>query len=63
MPVLARRNSKTFVAYNVRLHPDLKQWLDDKSKEMDASLNWVLNKLVEEAMKSGTLDNIEAPMF
>ena len=37
---------------NLRIDPELKAWLDEKSKEMRLSRTWMVNNLIREAKRN-----------
>lgn len=37
--------------FGLRMQPDIRGWLDGKARQEDRSLNWLICKILEEAMK------------
>ncbi|WP_108448759.1 ribbon-helix-helix protein, CopG family [Halomonas sp. BN3-1] len=37
--------------FNLRLDPEVKDWLDAKAKEMRLSRTWIINNLARQEMK------------
>ena len=43
----SQKQKPSFLQHKVR--PEVKQWIEDKSKSLERSQAWFLNKLVEDA--------------
>ena len=37
--------------FGLRMQPRLRSWVDNKAKQEDRSLNWLICKVLEEAMR------------
>lgn len=43
--------------FGLRMQPGLRKWLDEKAKQEDRSLNWLVCKILKEAMEKDGQSN------